>query len=201
MILTGPDGLPAQDIRDGDPTVVFAELFDSYGRGLHRYLARRVGPVADDLLSETFVAAIDGRARFNPALGAPRAWLYGIATNLLRQHIRQERLVLKTAARAAIDTPGSVEGPADYAASRVDASRRAAALAEQITALSPGDRDVLLLTAWAGLDSNEVAAALQIPVGTVRSRLHRIRRNLRQHDGATDVPPAGQPNSVREMNR
>jgi RNA polymerase sigma-70 factor (ECF subfamily) len=49
-----------------------------------------------------------------------------------------------------------------------------------IAGLSVADRDVLLLTSWAGLDTNEIAEALGIPAGTVRSRLHRVRRQLRE---------------------
>ena len=55
----------------------------------------------------------------------------------------------------------------------------AARLAGALAQLSEADRDVLLLTSWAGLDSNEVADVLGIPVGTVRSRLHRVRKLLR----------------------
>jgi RNA polymerase sigma-70 factor (ECF subfamily) len=50
---------------------------------------------------------------------------------------------------------------------------------------------VLLLTSWAGLDSNEVAEALGIPVGTVRSRLHRVRRRLRSHASTTEHTRSG----------
>ncbi len=64
-------------------------------------------------------------------------------------------------------------------AARVDAATLAAQLAGALAKLSEGDRDVLLLTSWAGLDSAEIAEALGIPVGTVRSRLHRVRRTLR----------------------
>jgi RNA polymerase sigma-70 factor, ECF subfamily len=64
-------------------------------------------------------------------------------------------------------------------ADRLDAATMAARLAGALAELSDGDRDVLLLTSWAGLDSNEVADALDIPVGTVRSRLHRVRKWLR----------------------
>lgn len=61
----------------------------------------------------------------------------------------------------------------------MDAEAAVRGLARGLAALSPGDRDVLLLTSWAGLDHNEVAAALGIPAGTVRSRLHRVRTALR----------------------
>ncbi|MEU7532462.1 sigma factor-like helix-turn-helix DNA-binding protein, partial [Saccharothrix sp. NPDC042600] len=64
-------------------------------------------------------------------------------------------------------------------------------LAGALAGLDPGDRDVLLLTSWAGLDSNEVAEALGIPVGTVRSRLHRVRRRLRAHAPETDRTRTG----------
>jgi RNA polymerase sigma factor (sigma-70 family) len=62
---------------------------------------------------------------------------------------------------------------------RVDGAHLAARLAGALAELSEGDRDVLALTSWAGLDSGEVAEALGIPVGTVRSRLHRVRKWLR----------------------
>ncbi|MDI5982838.1 RNA polymerase sigma factor, partial [Amycolatopsis magusensis] len=65
-------------------------------------------------------------------------------------------------------------------AGQVDAQTAARQLAGPLAALAPGDRDVLLLIAWAGLDTTEVAEALDIPAGTVRSRLHRVRRQLRK---------------------
>ena len=70
----------------------------------------------------------------------------------------------------------------------MDAQTRIGRLASGIAALNQDDRDVLLLTAWAGLDSTEVAQALDIPVGTVRSRLHRVRRQLRTHEASSTTP-------------
>src|SRR4051794_5307314 len=84
------DGVVSPDIRAGDPTTVLAVLFDAHAAGLHRYLSPRVGAVADDLVAETFLAGLAGRAGYDPAKSDPRAWLYGIATNLLRRHFRQE---------------------------------------------------------------------------------------------------------------
>ncbi len=163
--------------------MLFAGLFDAHAPGLHRYLSRRVGVIADDLVAETFLAALAGRDGFDEARADPRAWLYGIATNLLRRHFRQEQRGLAATAKAcAGDLPGS--DPADLVSDRVDAQVRVGRLASGIAGLTQDDRDVLLLTAWAGMDSNEVAQALGIPVGTVRSRLHRVRRQLRSHESS-----------------
>ena len=170
----------------GTPTPTdFADLFDAHAPALLRYLTRRIGPAAPDLLSETFVAAITGRHKFNSELGDTRAWLYGIATNLLRRQLRQEtRALLATARAGAAGLIDSDTHEADRTADRIDAQKRVSRLAAGIAGLNPGDREVLLLTAWAELDSNEVAAALAIPVGTVRSRLHRVRRQLRSLEAA-----------------
>ena len=63
------------DIRSGDAAAVFAVLFDSHTAGLHRYLSRRVGAVADDLVAETFLAGLAGKDRYDPEKADPRAWL------------------------------------------------------------------------------------------------------------------------------
>lgn len=162
-----------------DPAVEFGRLFDTYAVPLHRYLARRVGPdVAHDLVSETFLVALNRRHTYDPRRGVVRSWLYGIATNLLRHQVRQEVRGLRAIARSSGHTPDQ-EAHDGLVAARVDAASLAARLAGALTTLSEGDRDVLLLTCWAGLDSTEVADALDIPVGTVRSRLHRVRKLLR----------------------
>lgn len=166
------------DIADGNPTVVFAALFDAYAAELHGYLTRRVGAVADDLVAETFLAALATRQRYDPSRGDPRAWLYGIATNMLRQHARQERRSLEKTARAAQLHLDQIDDTAHLVAEQVDAQRSTATIADALLSLSDRDRDVLLLTAWSGLDGAQVALALGIPAGTVRSRLHRARRLL-----------------------
>lgn len=164
----------------GGPDVagVFGRLFDQHAAPLHRYLARRVGPeIADDLVSEAFLVALRQRDTYDARQGTVRSWLYGIATNLMRRFVRQEERAL----RAGIRSMGREESHDEGArvADRVDAEVAVRGLAAALADLSPGDRDVLLLTSWAGLDSNEVAEALGIPVGTVRSRLHRVRKSLR----------------------
>ncbi|MEJ2852125.1 MULTISPECIES: RNA polymerase sigma factor [unclassified Saccharothrix] len=174
------------DLAGPTPSRVFGQLFDRHARSLHRYLARRVGDLADDLVGETFLVAYQTRTGYDPQRGTARSWLYGIATNLLRRHVRQEVRGLAAAARAAGSTAGG-EDHGGRVADQVDAAARTRLLAGALAGLDPGDRDVLLLTSWAGLDSNEVAEALGIPVGTVRSRLHRVRRRLRAHASETDA--------------
>lgn len=168
------------DLAGPSPARVFGRLFDQHSRALHRYLARRVGAnTADDLVAETFLVALQRRASYDPDRAAVGPWLYGIATNLLRRHLRQELRGYAATSRLATAESRTGDGPEARVPDRVDADHRVRLLADALGRLNPGDRDVLLLTSWAGLDSTEVAEALGIPVGTVRSRLHRVRKSLR----------------------
>lgn len=165
---------------NGAPAAAFGQLFDEHYGPLHRYLARRVGEhAAEDLAAETFLVAYQQRAEFHPERAPARSWLYGIATNLLRRRARTEVRRFRATARAAGRERGAVGGHDAAVSARVDAEAVARRLAGGLARLSPGDRDVLLLISWAGLDHAEVAAALGIPLGTVRSRLHRVRAALR----------------------
>ena len=158
---------------------LFASLFDRHAPHIHRYLARRVGgQAADDLVAETFLVAFGKRAGYDPRFRDARPWLYGIATNLVGQHRRDEvrQFRLRQAA-------GPVLVQNDYAERIVvdlTAQSVRALLAKALAGLAEPDRDVLLLIAWEQLSYDEVARALGIPVGTVRSRLHRARTKIRQ---------------------
>ncbi|MEV6913162.1 RNA polymerase sigma factor [Amycolatopsis sp. NPDC051071] len=176
----GSPGLDRPDLGGPDPAPVFGMLFDAYAAPLQRYLARRVGTeTAHDLVAETFLVALRRRETYRPEAGTARAWLYGIATNLLRHHVRTETRAFKATARLAAAGEAISAGHDGRVAERVDAQQRAAQLAGALAALSEADRDTLLLVSWAGLEPGEVAEALGIPAGTVRSRLHRVRRWLR----------------------
>lgn len=155
-------------------------LFRAHRTGLHRYLARRIGPTtADDVVGETFLAAMRARRRYDPTRADARAWLYGIASNVLRAHQRTEVRALRVTARLAHRTEEPDADPAESVAGRVDAEHRVRQLAAALAELSAEDRDLLLLASWADLNATEIGVALDIPAGTVRSRLHRIRRQLR----------------------
>ena len=190
MSTIGPPNLAGDDFADQ-----FSALFDVQSPALHRYLAARVGPiVADDLLSETFVQAIRYRVTFDASRGTARTWLYGIASNLLRSHHQEQTRHLARASR--ID--GQIDrGNQDFelADARIDANIAARALLPALARLTDLDRDVLLLNAWAGLEPQQIAQALNLPAGTVRSKLFRIRRQLRMSAGQQqlDDPTATAP--------
>lgn len=156
----------------------FAEIFDRHGPAIQRYLARRVGAdVADDLTAETFLAAFHKRKRYDQTRGDARPWLYGIATNLVSRHRRAE--VRWYRLRQAVPPERDQDSHADAVAAQVTAQAMSRLLAVALAELAERDRDVLLLIAWEGLAYDEVATALAIPVGTVRSRLNRARRKVR----------------------
>ena len=152
----------------------FEAIFDRHVGAISRYLRRRLPyPIADELTGEVFTVAFRGRRSYE--LGRPDAlpWLYGIAANLLRRHTRVEEQELRAYARVPVDA-GSGE-PLDELLNRVIEPTLARALA----GLEARDREVLLLFAWANLGYEEIAFALELPLGTVKSRLNRARGLLR----------------------
>jgi RNA polymerase sigma-70 factor (ECF subfamily) len=167
----------ARSVREPDQ---FAAIYDRYFREVYRYVAGRLGRgVADDLAAETFLVAFRKRDRFDPARGRVRPWLYGIATILVGQYRRKETRRYRALARAGAQVLDSVESHADRVADAVTAERIGRQLATALADLSQCDRDVLLLVAIGELSHQEVALALDIPYGTVGSRLNRARRALR----------------------
>ncbi|MET7312172.1 sigma-70 family RNA polymerase sigma factor [Streptomyces sp. NPDC005571] len=185
--MTGPPALDPGDERDGhviaqslEHPELFARLYDRYAPDIHRYAARRLGDhAADDVTADTFLTAFRVRARYDASRASARPWLYGIAAHLIGKQRRKEARGLRALARTGQDpvAAGWVEDTADLVADR-------APLADALAALSAADRHVLLLVAWADLTYQEVAEALGIPVGTVRSRLNRARRKVRAALGA-----------------
>ncbi len=154
-------------------------LYDRYARDLHRYLALRVdAAIADDLVSESFLIAWERRDTFDPARASVKAWLFGIATNLLRQHARSEGRRLRAWARDH-GRRAVTDHVDDRTAAVVDAKTLMTDLSEALAGLRPEERDVLLMTAWADLTATEVAEVTGTPVATVRTRLFRARTKLR----------------------
>ncbi|GAB3988404.1 RNA polymerase sigma factor [Actinoallomurus acanthiterrae] len=164
---------------------VFAGLFDRHWPVLYHYVMRRLGPdVAEDLVGDTFLTAFERRHHFDPRYADARPWLFGIATRLISRHRRTEGARYRALERSPQDV--AAEEPADRVTAAMSAVAVRPALAGALAGLSARDRDVLLLIAWAELSYDEAAAALAIPVGTVRSRLHRARRKVRAALGDTN---------------
>ncbi|MFD9948518.1 RNA polymerase sigma factor [Nonomuraea sp. NPDC059023] len=161
----------------------FADLFTRHAPALRRYVARRLGPcLADDIVSDTFLTAFRRRGRYDLSHPDARPWLYGIAARLVSRHRRVEIRFYRALVRSGVDEI------AEPYADRVDdwVAAQQAGLAAALMKLSPGDREVLLLVAWADMSYEDVARALDIPIGTVRSRLHRARARTRQALGGSD---------------
>lgn len=183
-----------RSLRDAE---AFAGLYDRHAALLHRYVARRLGDgAADDIVADTFLDAFRRRRKYDPAMPDARPWLYGIAANLIGKHSRAEVRMLRAYSRTGTDPVLTASAASSDETARADSRLSASAvqreLAAALAALSAGDREVLLLVAWADLSYAEVAAALRIPVGTVRSRLHRARARVRDALGGYD------PTSLRE---
>jgi len=168
----------------------FGAIFDRHFALIHRYLHRRVGQIlADDLAAETFAIAFRERGNYHSDREDARPWLFGIAANLLRRHRRTERRSLAAYARSGVDPVA--EAGFDAVEDRVVADAAGASIAHALKRLRAEDREVLLLYAWADLTYHQIADALAIPVGTVRSRLARARRSVREHLIATGHIQAG----------
>lgn len=164
MVRPAPPPVP---LDDG-----FEELYRTHAPAILRYLRRRLGAErAEDATADVFARALQSSRRYVDRGDTPLPWLYGIATNVVAEHRRSERRRLRAVERLARDTgagtthvgPGGVEG--------LDAG-----LVRVVRRLSPADRETLLLIAWGELTYDETAAALDIPPGTVASRMTRIRR-------------------------
>jgi RNA polymerase sigma factor (sigma-70 family) len=167
----------------------FEAVFREHFAPVHRFIARRVGKaLAEDLAAEVFATAYRRRAAYQSERGSLRSWLYGIATNVVREHWRDEQQLLELDARVAHDSPGPLPAAqfADAADERVIAATLAPRIAGALAALNREQREVLLLHAWAEFSHEEIAAALGIAQGTARSRLSRARAALRAQLGEFD---------------
>lgn len=166
-----------------DPTR-FGEIFDRHHRVIWRYLARTVGTDrADDLTGDVFAAAFGARDRFDPTRGQVRAWLYGIAANHVRVANRSDGRARRAFGRVAAERSAADEVSAVAEVSAVDeadwhADRIKRVRAAMLT-LPEDELETLTLVVWEELSYREVAAALDIPIGTVRSRIARARTRLR----------------------
>jgi RNA polymerase sigma factor (sigma-70 family) len=173
MAQTSTDAeLIASSLEDGN---AFVPIFDRHFAAISRYLRRRLNrATADELAAEVFAIAFARRNAYDPEYPSALPWLYGIAANLIRAHGRDEQRELAAFVRTGVDPLAASTDP--FASVDGDVGT---AVAAALMKLEPIDRETLLLFAWADLTYEEIARALELPVGTVKSRLHRARRIAR----------------------
>ena len=152
----------------------FEPLVERHSRALHGYFARRAPGAADDLLAELWLQAYATRRGFDPDRGPARAWLFGVARNVLSAHWRRI-----AAARPEVSRWAGDDDPWEAVDDRLVAAAVAPRLRGLLARLPPDERELLLLVAWEQLTPSEAAAVVGIPAATARTRLHRARNRMR----------------------
>src|SRR5262245_12050956 len=161
----------------GEPEA-FGLIYDRHAPTVLRFLGRRAGvKVAEGLLGELFRIAFERRKTFDASRASALPWLYGIGANLLLKHRRAEARWLRASARM-VASLEATQGRTTAAA--LDARVIFPCVADAIETLPDGEREALLLFAWEELSYQGVAETLELPIGTVRSRLNRARARLRE---------------------
>jgi RNA polymerase sigma-70 factor (ECF subfamily) len=149
----------------------FERLYSEEANGLFAFLAYRTGDraLAEDLLADAFERAL--RGKFNPRRGSAKTWLYSIALNVLRDHVR--RVAAEGRAYARVDV--GAEGGDPFAGVEVrDELMRA------LSGLAAEEREAIALRYGSDLTVPEMASVLGVPLTTVEGRVYRALRKLRE---------------------
>ena len=145
--------------------------FTAHGGELFGYARRSLGDaeLAEEAVQETFVRAWRARDRFDPSLGGIRAWLFTI----------ERRIIIDLARKRAVRSVDALPHDPPPAESELDVAMRGWLVEEALRRLRPEHRTVVVEIYYRGRPSSEVATALGIPEGTVRSRLFYALKALR----------------------
>jgi RNA polymerase sigma-70 factor, ECF subfamily len=164
--------------RAGD-TAAFGLLFERHAKEIYNYCFRRLGEwsAAEEAVSVVFLEAWRRRDKELPP-DKVLPWLYGVATNVLRNQRRSERRF--SAALRRVPLPAVTPDFSGEADERLDEERQMRRVLLLMAQLPQREQEVLALCVWSGLSYEEAAIALAIPVGTVRSRLSRARQRFRE---------------------
>ncbi|MHA4816578.1 RNA polymerase sigma factor [Streptomyces aculeolatus] len=177
--------------RIGTDPQAFEAFYRAHVDAVERFIARRVADPhrVADLTAEVFLATIESAEGYRPSRGAPIAWLYGVARNVLagdrRRSARERDAGLRLAGRRLVEAEDIARLD-----ERIDAEAQARTLYEAMEQLPAHERAVLELVALDGLTVSEAGRALGIRAPTARVRLHRARRRVRNHFAAPVSPPA-----------
>lgn len=180
FVVTGPSDAEAivGSLENPDR---FDEIYRRYRDDIFRFVARRIGPDdAPDITADVFVRAFRVRDRYDPSRPDARPWLYGIATNVVGDHRRRMRIRRSRTESIAVSWLERDAEFSDLVAADADAVSQRAQLVTALRSLRRRDREVLLLAVLEDLTYQQIAEALGMPVGTVRSSLNRARRRMRE---------------------
>ena len=130
----------------------------------------------EEIAAQTFLIAFQRRATYDFGYRSARSWLFGIAYNMARHHLRAERSQHELLARI----PRERQATDPIAIEALDAARLAPILRQALSELREEQRSPFVLVALGELTYRETADVLAIPVGSVRSRIHRARATLRE---------------------
>ncbi|WP_308249706.1 RNA polymerase sigma factor [Sphaerisporangium fuscum] len=172
---------------DGD-TEAFGVLFDRHAPAVYNHCFRRTADwsEAEDLTSVVFLEAWRRHRELRPDRDSALPWLLGVANNVLRNRNRSLRRHRDALAR--LPPPSAEPDPAEDLSGRIDDERRMRRVLAAVNRLSRDDQEVLSLCVWAGLGYEQAAIALDLPVGTVRSRLSRARGRLKKLTESGSLP-------------
>lgn len=187
---------PEQDVTDpvlverwqnGD-TSAFDMLYTRHAQTIYRlgWAMLQQTQAAEDVVQETFMRAHKARRRFDPDRASFGTWLYQIALNYCRSHLRKKRLVTMPWLRPSGEPPELPDptlGPEGHAL-RGEYRR---SLWEAVQKLSNPLREVITLHYYMELPAVEIAVMLDCPEGTIYSRLHNARRRLAETLSAQGV--------------
>jgi RNA polymerase sigma factor (sigma-70 family) len=190
------DSVLWQRAANGD-VEAFAILFRRHADTIYNYCFRRIGDwaAAEDLLSIVFLEAWRRRNKHLPE-GKVLPWLYGVATNVVHNRRRAERRFAAALARLPAPPPEPDFG--QESDRRLDEELQVRSALDLLSQLPRHEQDVFALCAWHELSYADAALALEVPVGTIRSRLSRARRHLREATSAHQ-DNQGQPTTPQEV--
>jgi RNA polymerase sigma-70 factor (ECF subfamily) len=146
------------------------------------------GHVAEDVTAETFLAAWKNRAAIADSTDPIGPWLLAIATRQSLNAVRGRRRQLRFVARHGHRFEDRSADHADLVAARVDGAAAVARTRAALDRLDAKEVEVLVMCVWSAVSTRDAAAALGVAEGTVRSRLSRARRKLRDLSGLSGSP-------------
>lgn len=184
-----------------DSSRAFETLFERYTDAVYNSAFRRTASwsAAEDITETVFLELWRQRHRVVESNGSARPWLLGVAANLARRWWRENTRKARAVERLGRRERDGGDELADLVAARVDDERRMGALLDAVRRLPEPQQDVLTLWVWEELSYEEIAVALDLRVGTVKSRLSRARASLGQIEGtapALGASPAEPPNGA-----